>query len=55
MFGTTNAPNFTVNSATRITVITPAHSSGTVHVTVTAAGGTSATSSADRYTYNYNH
>ena len=31
--------------------VAPAHSSGTVDVTVATAAGTSATSSADRYTY----
>jgi hypothetical protein len=50
MFGTTATSSFTVNSATNITAIAPA-GSGTVDVTVTTAGGTSATSAADQYTY----
>ncbi|MGF6897551.1 hypothetical protein ABIA39_007924, partial [Nocardia sp. GAS34] len=40
-FGGTPAASFTVNSSTQITAVTPAHSAGTVSVTVTAAGGTS--------------
>jgi hypothetical protein len=42
---------FTVNSDTQITATSPAQCSGTVDVTVTSAGGTSTTSSADRFTY----
>jgi len=45
------APCFTVNSATSITVDVPAASAGTVDITVTTPGGTSAVSSADQYTY----
>jgi hypothetical protein len=44
------ATSFTVNSATQITAASPA-GTGTVDVTVTTAGGTSATSSADQFTY----
>ncbi|MGV9840231.1 ice-binding family protein [Nocardia niigatensis] len=40
-FGGTPATSFTVNSSTQITAVTPAHSAGTVAVTVTTAGGTS--------------
>jgi IPT/TIG domain len=40
-FGGTNATSYTVNSPTQITAVAPAHSSGKVDVTVTAAGGTS--------------
>ncbi|MFE7802524.1 ice-binding family protein [Nocardia sp. NPDC057440] len=40
-FGGTPATSFTVNSSTQITAVTPAHSAGTVSVTVTTAGGTS--------------
>jgi hypothetical protein len=41
-----------VNSAgTQITATSPAESAGTVDVTVTTPGGTSATSSADEFTY----
>jgi hypothetical protein len=39
------------DSASSITATTPAHSSGTVDVTVTTPGGTSATSAADKFTY----
>jgi hypothetical protein len=48
-FGNT-ASSFTVNSASQITATAPA-GSGTVDVTVTTAGGTSATSSADQFSY----
>jgi hypothetical protein len=50
-FGATLATSFTVNSATSISVTSPAASLGTVDVTVTTPGGTSATSSADHFTY----
>src|SRR6202034_3758070 len=50
-FGGTAATSFTVNSATRITATSPAGSAGAVDVRVTTPGGTSATSSADKYTY----
>ena len=50
-FGSANAIGFTVNSATQITATAPARSVGTVDITVTTAGGTSATSSADQFTY----
>ena len=50
-FGTFSAINYTVNSATSISVTSPAGSAGTVDVTVSAPGGTSATSSADQFTY----
>jgi hypothetical protein len=49
-FGTTAATSFTVNSATSITAMSPA-GTGTVNVTVTTPSGTSATSSADQFTY----
>ena len=49
-FGTTAATAFTVQSSTRIVVVAPA-GSGTVDVTVTTPGGTSAKSAANRYTY----
>ena len=49
-FGSTAATTFTVNSATQITAVDPA-GSGTVDVTVATSGGTSATSSADHFTY----
>jgi hypothetical protein len=50
LFGTTNATNVTVVSATQITVTAPA-GSGTVQVTVKAAGGSSASVTADNYQY----
>ncbi|HVB19720.1 MAG TPA: peptidoglycan-binding protein, partial [Candidatus Paceibacterota bacterium] len=49
-FGTTAATSFTVNSDTSITATSPA-GIGAVDVTVTAPGGTSATGSADQFTY----
>ncbi len=53
-FGTTPVPttNVTVNSGTQITVLSPAGTAGTtVGVRVTTAGGTSADTSADDFTY----
>ena len=50
-FGSTAATNVVVNAAgTQITVISPA-GTGTVNVTVVGPGGTSATSSADQFSY----
>jgi anti-sigma factor RsiW len=49
-FGSNNATSFTVNSASSITAVAPA-GTGTVDVTVTTGGGTSATGEADRFTY----
>jgi energy-converting hydrogenase Eha subunit A len=49
-FGGTAATTFTVNSASSITATSPA-GAGTVDVTVTAPGGTSAASSADTFAY----
>ena len=49
-FGATAATGFVVNSATQITATAPA-GTGTVDVRVTTAGGTSATSAADQFTY----
>jgi PGF-pre-PGF domain-containing protein len=50
-FGSTAAASYTVNSATSITATSPAGTAGLVDITVTTAGGTSATSQADRFTY----
>jgi hypothetical protein len=50
-FGQTAAASYTVKSDTSITAVTPAVSSGTVDVTVTTAGGTSATTSSDQFTF----
>lgn len=49
-FGASSATGFTVNSATQITATAPA-GTGTVDIRVTTAGGTSATSAADQFTY----
>jgi PKD repeat protein len=51
MFGATAGTGVTVNSDTNITVTSPAHTAGTVYVTVTAPGGTSATVQASRFSY----
>jgi hypothetical protein len=50
-FGSSPAAGFTVTSASSITALSPAESSGTVNVTVTAPGGTSAISTGDRFKY----
>ncbi|MDH2343217.1 IPT/TIG domain-containing protein [Bradyrhizobium sp. SSUT77] len=50
-FGANNATSYVVNSNTQITAVAPAGSVGTVDVTVTTNGVTSATSAADQYTY----
>jgi hypothetical protein len=49
-FGGTTAASFKVESATSITALSPARK-GSVDVTVTTLGGTSATSSEDRFEY----
>jgi hypothetical protein len=50
-FDGTAAGSFTVNSSTSITVVSPAASAGTVDVTVTNIGGTSAPSASDQFTF----
>jgi hypothetical protein len=50
-FGTTAATSFTVFNDSSITATSPAGPAGTVDVTVTTTGGTSAMSTADQYTY----
>ena len=50
-FGSTNATSYTVNSATSITATSPTRSPGIVNITITTLYGTSATSSADLFTY----
>ncbi len=50
-FGSKDAASFSVSSATKITATSPAGSLGTVDITVTTPGGTSATSSADQFSY----
>ncbi len=50
-FGTTAGSSLTVNSSTKLTIISPAGAAGTVDVTVTTPTGTSAASAADKFTY----
>ena len=50
-FGSTNATSYSVITDGDIVAYAPAGSAGTVDVTVTTSAGTSATSSADQYTY----
>jgi hypothetical protein len=50
-FGAQAAPSFTIVSDTQITATSPAGAAGTVNVTVTTPGGTSATPSAAQFTY----
>jgi hypothetical protein len=50
-FGAATAASFTVNSATSITAVSTPQAAGTVDVTVTTPGGTSAISAADQFTY----
>ena len=49
-FGNTAATSFTVDSDTQITATAPAEAAGTVDITVTTAGGTSATTVNDQFT-----
>ncbi len=51
MFGSTAAASFTVNSDTSVTAVAPAVRTGTVDVTVTGPGGTSATNPGDQFTF----
>jgi IPT/TIG domain len=50
-FGATNATTFTVDSDTQITATSPAHSAGTVDVSVTNAAGSSPSQAGDMFTY----
>ncbi len=50
-FGGTPGTGLVINSDTSLTVTPPAEYAGTVDITVTSPGGTSADSSADQYTY----
>jgi hypothetical protein len=50
-FGTTPAASFTVTNDTSITAVSPATGPGPVDVTVTTAGGPSATSTVDQFTF----
>lgn len=49
--GSVSAISFTINSDTSITAVVAGQSASTVDVTVTNAGGNSATSTADRFTF----
>jgi hypothetical protein len=51
LFGATAGTGLTVNSATQITVTSPAGAAGIVDVTVTTPNGTSAVTPADQFTY----
>jgi sugar lactone lactonase YvrE len=50
-FGSTAATSFTVNSETSITAVSPAGTAGTVDVSVSTPGGTSAATAADHFTW----
>jgi hypothetical protein len=50
-FGGTAATSYTILSDTALTAIAPAEAAGTVDLKVTTPGGTSATGSADQFTY----
>ena len=50
-FGGTPATSFTVTSDAMITAVSPAGSAGLVDITVTSSAGTSATATADAFTY----
>ncbi len=50
-FGATPAASFTVTSDTSISAVSPAAAAGTVDVTVTSPGGTSATATSDQFTF----
>jgi hypothetical protein len=51
MFGSTAGRQVFVISSTQLTAFTPGHSAGVVHVRIATLGGTSASTTADRYTY----
>lgn len=50
-FGGTRGRQVFVISSTQLTAYTPGHSAGVVHVRVATLGGTSASTTADRYTF----
>ena len=50
-FGATAATSFTVVNDSTLTAVSPAHTAGTVDVTVTTSSGTSSPSSLDHFTY----
>lgn len=51
LFGATPAASYVVNSDTSITAVSPVASAGTVDLTVTTAGGTSAVVAGDEFTF----
>ena len=50
-FGTTTAAAITVKSPTKLVATSPAHAAGTVGISVTTPGGTTATTPADAFTF----
>ena len=50
-FGGTGASSYTVNSATKIIAVAPAHAEGSVRVQVTTTGGPTEDTAHDDYTY----
>ena len=50
-FGGAPALSFTVTDSTHLTAVAPPHAAGTFDITVTNSAGTSATGSADQFTY----
>ena len=50
-FGGTAAASVSVSSDSSLTAVVPAHAAGTVDVVVSGPGGSSPTTSADKYTY----
>lgn len=50
-FGGIDAAGFTVDSSTRVSAVSPAHSAGPVRVQVTTPGGTTADTVSDNFTY----
>lgn len=50
-FGNVAAPSFSAVSNSKVTAVTPPSAPGTVDVSVTTVGGTSAASGADRFTF----
>jgi hypothetical protein len=51
MFGSVAATSFTVLSSTKIVAVAPAEAAGSVDVTVTTPGGTTALTAADKFNY----
>jgi IPT/TIG domain-containing protein len=50
-FGSTPAASITSNTDTSITAVSPAHTAGIVHVTITTAAGTSSATAADQFLF----